>query len=39
MPGLAAAKHITAGGEVPHFRENPGGGYTLALHDGGAESA
>lgn len=39
VPGLAPAKHITAGGEVPHFRENPGGGYTLALHDGGAESA
>jgi hypothetical protein len=29
---LPAGKHITAGGEVPQFRENPGGGFTLVLH-------
>jgi alpha-tubulin suppressor-like RCC1 family protein len=29
--GLPAVRHVTAGGEVPQFRENPGGGYALAL--------
>ncbi|GAA1991409.1 RCC1 domain-containing protein [Kitasatospora viridis] len=31
IPALSDIRHITAGGEVPHFRENPGGGYGLAL--------
>jgi alpha-tubulin suppressor-like RCC1 family protein len=30
--GLAGVRRVTAGGEIPQFRENPGGGYTLALH-------
>ncbi|WP_018681570.1 RCC1-like domain-containing protein [Actinokineospora enzanensis] len=29
--GLSGVRHITVGGEVPQFRENPGGGYTVAL--------
>lgn len=30
--GLTGVKHVTVGGEVPGFRENPGGGYALAVH-------
>jgi alpha-tubulin suppressor-like RCC1 family protein len=29
LPGVT---HLTVGGEVPGFRENPGGGYALAVH-------
>ncbi|HUY45960.1 MAG TPA: hypothetical protein VMV92_09575 [Streptosporangiaceae bacterium] len=31
VTGLSGISHVTAGGEVPQFRENPGGGYALAL--------
>jgi alpha-tubulin suppressor-like RCC1 family protein len=31
VKGLDGIRHVTAGGEVPQFRENPGGGYALAL--------
>jgi len=31
VSGLAGARAVTAGGEIPQFRENPGGGYSLAL--------
>jgi alpha-tubulin suppressor-like RCC1 family protein len=31
VKGLQGIRHVTAGGEVPQFRENPGGGYSLAL--------
>ncbi len=31
VQGLRDVKAITAGGEIPQFRENPGGGYSLAL--------
>jgi alpha-tubulin suppressor-like RCC1 family protein len=31
VKGLHGIRHVTAGGEVPQFRENPGGGYALAL--------
>jgi alpha-tubulin suppressor-like RCC1 family protein len=31
VKGLQDIRHVTAGGEVPQFRENPGGGYGLAL--------
>jgi alpha-tubulin suppressor-like RCC1 family protein len=31
IKGLEGVRHVTAGGEVPQFRENPGGGYALAL--------
>jgi alpha-tubulin suppressor-like RCC1 family protein len=30
--GLTGVKHVTVGGEVPYFREHPGGGYALAIH-------
>jgi len=30
--GLDGVRHITVGGEVPAFREDPGGGYGLAIH-------
>lgn len=32
VPGVTGVRHITVGGEVPQFRENPGGGFTLALN-------
>jgi alpha-tubulin suppressor-like RCC1 family protein len=32
VTGLSGATQIAAGGEVPAFRENPGGGFGLALH-------
>jgi alpha-tubulin suppressor-like RCC1 family protein len=32
VQGLSGVRGITAGGEIPQFRENPGGGYGLALH-------
>jgi alpha-tubulin suppressor-like RCC1 family protein len=32
VPGLTGVRHITVGGEVPISRENPGGGYALAIH-------
>jgi alpha-tubulin suppressor-like RCC1 family protein len=32
VPGLAGIGHVTAGGEVPVSRENPGGGYSLTVH-------
>jgi len=31
VKGLEGVRRVTAGGEVPAFRENPGGGYGLAL--------
>jgi alpha-tubulin suppressor-like RCC1 family protein len=31
VKGLRNIRQVTAGGEVPQFRENPGGGYSLAL--------
>lgn len=31
VKSLHGIRHVTAGGEVPQFRENPGGGYALAL--------
>lgn len=31
VKGLERVRHITAGGEVPAFRETPGGGYGLAV--------
>jgi alpha-tubulin suppressor-like RCC1 family protein len=31
---LSGVRHITTGGEVPVSRENPGGGYALAVHSG-----
>lgn len=31
VKGLHGLRGVTAGGEVPQFRENPGGGYSLAL--------
>jgi hypothetical protein len=30
--GLSGVRDITVGGEVPGFRENPGGGFALAIH-------
>jgi alpha-tubulin suppressor-like RCC1 family protein len=32
VPGLTGVRHLTVGGEVPISRENPGGGYALAIH-------
>jgi alpha-tubulin suppressor-like RCC1 family protein len=32
VPGLTGVRHATVGGEVPAFRENPGGGFALAIH-------
>jgi alpha-tubulin suppressor-like RCC1 family protein len=32
VAGLSGVRHITGGGEVPAFRENPGGGFSLAIH-------
>ncbi|MFL6076449.1 MAG: RCC1 domain-containing protein, partial [Mycobacteriales bacterium] len=32
VTSLQGVRRITAGGEVPNFRENPGGGYGLAIH-------
>lgn len=32
VTGLSGVRAVTVGGEVPQFRENPGGGYTLILH-------
>jgi alpha-tubulin suppressor-like RCC1 family protein len=32
VTSLHGVRRITAGGEVPNFRENPGGGYGLAIH-------
>lgn len=32
IPGLANVRHVTVGGEIPISRENPGGGYALAIH-------
>jgi alpha-tubulin suppressor-like RCC1 family protein len=32
---LAGVRHITTGGEVPVSRENPGGGFCLAIHSSG----
>ncbi len=31
--GLSGVRHVTVGGEVPGFRENPGGGFALAIHE------
>jgi hypothetical protein len=31
VPGLREIGQITTGGEVPISRENPGGGFSLAL--------
>lgn len=31
--GLSGVKNVTVGGEVPGFRENPGGGFALAVHE------
>lgn len=33
VPGLSGIGEITTGGEVPVSRENPGGGYTLAVQN------
>lgn len=30
---LSGVKNVTVGGEVPGFRENPGGGFALAVHE------
>jgi alpha-tubulin suppressor-like RCC1 family protein len=35
IPGVSAVRHLTVGGEVPAFRENPGGGFALAIHTEG----
>ncbi|GAB2858529.1 hypothetical protein GCM10027176_71280 [Actinoallomurus bryophytorum] len=32
VEGLSGVRQVTGGGEVPAFRENPGGGFTLAVH-------
>jgi alpha-tubulin suppressor-like RCC1 family protein len=32
VAGIGGARQVTCGGEIPFSRENPGGGYTLALH-------
>jgi hypothetical protein len=32
--GLSGVTAVTVGGEVPQFRENPGGGYSLAVLGG-----
>lgn len=29
---ISGVSYVTVGGEVPGFRENPGGGYALAIH-------
>ncbi|ONI87918.1 hypothetical protein ALI144C_08260 [Actinosynnema sp. ALI-1.44] len=34
VKGLSDVAAVTVGGEVPQFRENPGGGYSLALAGG-----
>ncbi|HEX5493760.1 MAG TPA: hypothetical protein VFX70_04190 [Mycobacteriales bacterium] len=33
LPGLRGVRYVTTGGEVPGFRENPGGGFVLAVHE------
>jgi alpha-tubulin suppressor-like RCC1 family protein len=33
LPALTGVRHVTVGGEVPAFREDPGGGFGLAIHD------
>ena len=32
VPGLSGVRHVTAGGDIPFARENPGGGSAAAIH-------